>query len=254
MSNFDEYIEKVQAYLKGKTIKEYDCPSSVDALYQGMPVQVGPGSNPGIILRSDTFAELGNPAEGSTGFILWTEDPSRVHDGRISLIGPDITELEGSSQPFGQVIMLGGQKLNPALQDKIEEYQHISDHLEGYMVRSSSRSIWGRISRKAAAKGFDLQTLGRALMIVMKSGIPEIESMEIVFVTSSKSDIQELDTIAETVESIRKDIIKEYWKEKGYDLECDLDCNSCNYRETCDDIKDILRTRNRMERAQSAEE
>ena len=252
MSTYDEHINKVEIYLQGHNGNELVCPSAVDELRQSLPVQVGPGSNPGIILRSDMFAELGNPAEGSAGFILWTEDSSLIHDGRITLIGPDIPDLEGASVPFAQVVMLGGKGLNTELQERIEEYQHISDHLEGYMVRSSSQSIWGRVSRDAVAKGFTLETLGKALMITMKANIPEIETMEIVLVTSSKEDVKQLGEIAAEVDTIRKTIIKEVWKERGYDLDCDLDCNSCESKATCDDIRDIIRAKAKKDKAETS--
>jgi len=253
MSDFNEYIEKIREYLKGHDGKEVVCPSSVEDIRKGLPVQVGPGSNPGIILRSDTFVELGNPAEGSTGFIVWTEDHDLIRDGHITIIGPDIPQSEGKSLPFAQVLMLGGKDINTELQEKIEEYQHISDHLEGYMVRSSSQSIWGRVSRDVATKGFNLETLGRALMITMKSNMPEVDAMEIVFVTSSKEDLKPLSEIAAKVDDARKTIIKAVWKERGYDLDCDLDCNSCEYKVTCDDIRDIIQAKNKREKAQQSE-
>ncbi len=243
MSTYNDHILKVREYLSGHEVKVIQGPSSVDELRQGLPVMVGPGSNPGIILRSDTFAELGNPAEGSTGFIMWTEDTSLISDGHITLVGPDIPEMEGGGRPFAQVIMLAGEHLNTELQEKIEEYQHISDSLEGYMVRSSSRSIWGRVSRDAASKGFKLETLAKALMIGIKENVSQVESIEVVFVTTNRDDINQLDQIAAEVDDIRKGIIKEYWKEKGYDLDCDLDCTSCNSKDTCDDIRDIIHTR-----------
>jgi len=248
MSDFNEYIEKVREYLQGHNGKEFVCLSSVEDIRKGLPVNLGPGSNPGIILRSDMFVELGNPAEGSAGFILWTEDNDLIRDGHISVIGPDIPELEGSSRPFAQVMMLGGKDLNTELQEKIEEYQHISDNLEGYMVRSSSQSIWGRVSKDAVAKGFNLEALGKALMITMKSNVPEVDAMEIIFVTSSKEDLKPLSEMAVKVDDARKAIIKAVWKERGYDLDCDLDCNSCEYKVTCDDIRDIIQAQKRKEK------
>jgi len=253
MSNFNEYIAKIREYLRGKEVKEIICPSGVEELLEGLPIHVGPGLNPGIILRSETFAELGNPVDGSTGFTLWTEDSALICDGRVSLIGPDIPELEGRSRPFAQVIVLGGKRLNAESQQRIEEYQHISDYVEGYMVRSSSRNVWGRISRQAAAKGFTLETLARALMIVIKSNIPEVETMEIVFVTTTRDDLWKLDEIAAGVEDVRKEIITGYWKERGYDLDCDLDCSSCTSKVTCDDIRDMIRSREKRERETNLE-
>lgn len=248
MSKYNEHIKRVGTYLQGHQVNEFNLPSSIDELKDGLPVQVGPGSNPGIILRSDMFAELGNPAEGSTAFILWAEDTSLVCDGRITLVGPDIPDLEGASVPFGQVVILAGEKVDDEIQEKLEEYQHISDSLEGYMVRSSSQSIWGRVSKDSVAKGFNMETLGKALMINMKSNVPEIEAMEVVFVTSSKDDVKQLGEIAAEVDDIRKEIIKAVWKERGYDLDCDLDCSSCESKVTCDDIRDIIRSKDKKEK------
>lgn len=231
-------------------VREFDCPSDVDGLGKNLPVQVGLGVNPNIILRSDTFLELGNPAEGSTAFLLWTDDPATINDGKVTLVGPDVPESDGGSLPFGQVLMMGGVNLDNEIQEKIEEFQHISDHLEGYMVRSSSQNIWGRVSKDVAAKGFAMETLGRALMITMKTNVPEVESMEVIFVTSNKEDVKQLGDIAAEVDGVRKEIIKEVWKARGYDLDCDLDCNSCDSKVTCDDIRDIIRSRKEKEKAE----
>ncbi|MFO8010747.1 MAG: hypothetical protein R6U89_08035 [Dehalococcoidia bacterium] len=258
MSSFDSYISRVNEYIDsmkelGRKVKEYDCPGSVEELEKDLPVQIGPGANPGIILRSNTFTELGNPAAGSSAFLLWTEEPSLVRDGRITIIGPDIPESPGLSLPFGQILLMAGRELDPNKQEGMELCQHISDYLEGYMVRSSTQNIWGRVSKDAAARGFTLQTLGKALMIVMKKGVPEIESMEIVFVTSGREDLKPLEEIAGEVAGIRKDIIREFWKSQGYDLECDLDCHSCNDKEVCDDIKEMLRARWEKKQADALE-
>ena len=252
MSRYDEHIKRVDKYLQGRQVREFNCPPSVDELKEDLPVQVGPGSNPGIILRSDMYAELGNPAEGSIGFIVWTENTSLVRVGRIALIGPDIPDLEGASVPFGQVVMIAGEKLDTEVQEKVEEYQHVSDYLEGYMVRSSSQSIWGRVSKDSVVKGFSMETLDKALMINMKSNVPEIEAMEVVFVTSNKDDVKQLGEIAVEVDDIRKEIIKAVWKERGYDLDCDLNCGSCSSKTTCDDIRDIIRSRDKKEKAEEA--
>ena len=255
MSVFDEYVKQVAEFVqtlrrKRRQITEFDGPSSVDKLKEGLPVKMGAGANPGIILRSDTFAELGNPAEGSSSLLMWTDNPSLISDGKITLIGPDIPESDGASLPFGQVLILGGKEVDSEIQERIEEYQHISDNLEGYMVRTSSQSVWGRVSKDAADKGFTLETLGKALMITMKSNVPEVEAMEVVFVTSGKEDVKQLDEIAVQVSDIRKELIKEIWKARGYDLDCDFDCESCMDQSTCDSIREVLAARRKRAKEQ----
>ncbi|MHA1432155.1 MAG: hypothetical protein ACTSRV_17455 [Candidatus Freyarchaeota archaeon] len=58
----------------------------------------------GIILREDTFVELGNPKSASAALVLWTENPELVRDGYITIVGPDIPEVEGYL-PFAQITL-----------------------------------------------------------------------------------------------------------------------------------------------------
>ena len=107
MSVFDVYVKKVAGYveevrIKGGQFREFNSPTSVSELVEGLPVRVGPGASSGVILRGDTFVELGSPDAGSCAFFLWTDNPSLIRDGRITIIGPDIQETPGASLPFGQ--------------------------------------------------------------------------------------------------------------------------------------------------------
>ena len=102
MSAFDVYLTKLAGYIeemrgRGRQVREIDCPTAVSRLLAGLPVRVGRGASSGIILRSDTFVELGNPDAGSCAFVLWTDNPSLVRDGKITLIGPDIQESREAS-------------------------------------------------------------------------------------------------------------------------------------------------------------
>ena len=113
MSIYDAYIPKIAEYTadlraKNRQIREFHCPTDVNRILEGLPIRVGPGASQGIILRSDSFAEIGNPEAGSASFLLWTDSPSLVTDGKITLIGPDIPESPDASLPFGQVLMVQG--------------------------------------------------------------------------------------------------------------------------------------------------
>jgi len=254
MSIFDAYVTKLAEYAegmrgRGRQVREIDCPAAVSKLVEGLPVRVGPQASSGIILRGDTFVELGNPEAGSCAFILWTNSPSLIRDGKVTLIGPDIQESPGASLPFGQVLMVGGAGLSEAEHEVLDHSQYISDQIEGYMIRSTSQLMWSRVSKDAAEKGFCFETLGRALMAVFKSEVPKIEAVEIVFVTSGKEDLQPLDSIAAQVRKIAKDIVTENWKARGIDLlECTFgwDCSSCPDQPVCDEIKDLITVRKKQ--------
>ena len=237
-------------------MREFDALGGPDELVAELPVRVGPGASTGIILRADTFAELGSPDASSCAFPLWTDSPSLVRDGRVTLVGPDIPESAGASLPFGQVLMVWGEELAESEHASLEQGQYVSDKIEGYMVRSSPGHLWTRVSRQAAEKGFDFEVLGKALVALFKSEVAKVQAMEVLFVTSSAEDLEPLAGIAEQVQTIGTQIAREVWLAKGYDVyECTLgwDCKSCTDKAVCDEIREVvkLRKRNVREAAES---
>ena len=248
---FDPYLKKLADYVDGmraggRQIREFNGSASVTDLLQGLPVRVGPGASSGIVLRGDTFVEMGSPDAGSCAFVLWTDNPSLIRDGKITLVGPDIPESEGDSLPFAQVLLVGGSSLGDAEHSALEQNQYISDRIEGYMVKSTPERMWTRVDKEVAARGFHFETLGKALMAVFKSEVPKVEAMEVLFVTSGKEDVQQLDDIAAQVRKIGKDIVRETWLARGYDiLECTLgwDCSTCTDKDVCDEIRQVLKIR-----------
>jgi CO dehydrogenase/acetyl-CoA synthase beta subunit len=206
-----------------------------------------------VILRSDTFTELGSPDAGSVSFMLWTDDSSLLQDGRITLIGRDIPESEDASLPFGQVLLVGGKGLTTEEHGELARSQHVGDQIEGYMIKSVPQHTWSRVSREAVARGFNFESLGGALVAIYKSAVPKIEAMEVIFVTSGKDDLEPLQKIGEQVEEISENIVKETWKARGYDIECfsAYDCDSCPDKVVCDDIKGIIKVRKKTKKAKS---
>jgi len=260
MAIVDPYLTKLAAYTadlreKGRPIREIDCPSEVDRLLEGLPVKVGPGANPGIILRGDTFAEMGNPDAGSCAFLFWTDNPALVRDGRITLIGPDIPESPGASLPFGQVLIMAGTQLTEKDHQTLEHTQFVADRIEGYMIRSTSQLIWSRVSREAAQRGFRFETLGRALMAIFKQEVPKVETMEALFVTSSREDLGPLEDIGAQVGKIYKSLLAADWKTRGFDVYvCSYggDCRTCPDEPVCDEIKEVIKIRKQKDIAPEA--
>jgi CO dehydrogenase/acetyl-CoA synthase beta subunit len=247
MAAFDRYIADVFGFCeslqqRGGAFERFDCPEPPEEIRAALPIEIGAGANPGIILRGDTFLELGNPAAGSCSCLFWTDEPSLIHDGRISVFGPDIPESEGASLPFGQVLMLAGADLLPKDHERLQQVPIVGDRIEGYMVRSAAENVWSRVSRDAAARDFDFEMLGRALLSLVKSETSGVSAMEVLFVTSSKEDVKQLSSVAASSRIIGSEILKEAWKARGYDVDCDVDCKSCHDAEVCDDIRDVLVT------------
>lgn len=246
MAPFDIYVKKIGEYVeemrsRHRQVREINYPAWGD-FTAGLPVRIGTGAQPGVILKEDTFVELGNPRLSSCAFLLWTDNLSLIKDRRIILVGPDIHESTGESLPFGQVLVLGGASLEKEHQTMLEIGQYISDRLEGYMIRSVPQRMWSRVSKEAVEKGFCFETLGRALMGIIKSELPVIEAMEILFVTSSQEDVARLEDIAKQVEKITREIKKGQFviEEDGYLCTTGLDCGVCLDKNICDGIREIL--------------
>jgi CO dehydrogenase/acetyl-CoA synthase beta subunit len=256
VETYDLYMQKLGDLVEemrgqGQRVREFDVAGDPKTLIEELPLRVGPGSQEGIILRGDTFAELGHPSAGSSAFVMWTSDPSLVRDGRVTLVGPDVGEAAPQRLPLGQVLIVGGKALAAEEQPALEQKQHISSLLEGYMVKSSPGRVWSRVSKRAAAKGFDFETLGKALIAIFKTEIPKIESAEVLFVTSGKQQIEQLERIADQVRVLGKAFRREAWRAKGFELvDCTMgtDCNSCEEKPACDDIRDVVKIRKRRDR------
>ena len=214
-----------------------------DAPAQGLAFRVGGKASGGIVLREDTFVELGHPGAGSCSLLLWSDSPSLLSDGRITLVGPDIPEAAGGSLPFGQVLLVGGDDLTPALQAALERSQYVGDRIEGYMMRSVPQRVWSRVSKQAAASGFCFQTLGDALMALFKADVPQVLATEAAFVTSSAEDLAPLEAMAEQVQKIARGIKTDLLVARSDGaLECrrEDECPVCADKPVCDGIREMI--------------
>jgi CO dehydrogenase/acetyl-CoA synthase beta subunit len=252
VATFDPYVRKVADWVerrsrRGGVIREFDAREARGALLDALPEPAEPAGGAGIVLKRETFVELGSPRAGSCAFPLLTSDPSLVRDGRITLIGPGIQASPGASLPFGQVLLAAGPALTDADFAELEQAQYLAARIEGYMIRSTPGRMWSRVSRRAAEAGFDFELLGRALIGGLKSRLPGIEALQVLFVTSSREELRELEEIAEQVRTIGRHVASETWRARGIDLECSLgvDCKSCDDKPACDDIRDVVRIRKR---------
>jgi CO dehydrogenase/acetyl-CoA synthase beta subunit len=92
--------------------------------------------------------------------------------------------------------------------------------------------------------------LGKALMAIFRSELPRVEAIEVVFVTSTREDVQGLDEMAVDVRALGERFVKETWRAKGFDPDaCSVshDCRSCAEKPTCDDIREVAKFRRRAQ-------
>ncbi len=245
MALFDRQLIAVRAFLKkmeaeGRPVHKRRCDGSPHDIARDLPVTYDPENPPFVVLLEDTFVELGNPVKGSVSMVLWTPQEEMVENGAITLVGPDIPASEGQSLPFAQVILIGGREIEEEAFPALERAHLFSHSLEGYMTRYMSGKLWSRISHEAARKGFDFEVLGRALMARYYSRFPLINALEVLFVTSSKQDVMDLDAVFQEVKDQSITLRKIARAQDGSYVCDDLTCETCPDKAACDIIREIV--------------
>lgn len=246
MQLLESLISEVKEYMKrsreGGRLNEY---RSLDAL--SWP-EAGPRD---IVLKSDTGVELGNPKDESISFLLWTDEPSIINDGCISLVGPDISGAKSTDLPFGKVILArvtGFDEENCYDHYREMDFLRYDLSLKGYMMRAVSQYMreWSRVSKEAVEKGFSFHILGSALLQNLKA-LDYVSEAEVIFVTSSPEDVRELKKPADRFMKYINAMTK-------MTEEMDFDCESCEYQEVCNEAEELQGMRKSLMKTKSREE
>lgn len=240
MGLFDRPLEEIRAFINGKI-------ASGEARVLPFTHVLPRAESSQVILSEDTGLELGNPGTASRSLLLWDTEGG-VADGRIVLVGPDFPEAGSQSLPYAQVIVAGGE-----FSDEYDCYRDLRDatynlRLRGFMTRvfPGRQSVWCRIGKEALAAGFSAQVLGSALIQAIRE-LPFVHAAEALLVTSSREDIQELESPADQVMDIVEALIKMY-------EEMNFDCEECEYVEVCDSVVELRQIRDRLQRERGGNE
>jgi CO dehydrogenase/acetyl-CoA synthase beta subunit len=202
-----------------------------------------PGAGPrNLVIGPDVGVELGHPKDASVSLIIWGE--SGQPGGRVHRVGPDLPESEGRRLPFAKVVLIGGKGFDA--ENTYERYRRLASVrydvvLEGYMMRAVSQvnREWSRVSREALAKGFTLEVLGGAL-VQAYSALAFVDSVDILFVTSSRADVLTFQPVAERVSRVIAAMNR-------MGEEMNFDCDGCSYADVCQDVAGLRAMRRSLE-------
>ena len=200
---------------------------------------------PEVILGPDTAVELGHPAVAACSAVLCTGRRELVRHGRVSCLGPDLPAMAGNGErrPFAQLVLLGlrpGERPDPF---DLENTQYLTHRLPGHMVRSVPGRLWVRVGRAARDRGLTLATVGQALIAAYHQGFAAVTAVELLFVTESDAAVRALAPLtaeAAVLTGRHKKLVL------GADgaIEClELNCEVCEEKPVCDNIRDVARRR-----------
>ena len=201
-------------------------------------------ANTSIILKEDTRLELGHPSAGSCSATLATRDFSLIENGLITLIGPDVPEMEEPLSPFAQIALAHCQGDVKDVSQSMDRQLHRSAQSDGYMIRSVPHLIWARVSKEAAASGFSLFDLGSRLLKGLWHECEGITGAEIIFITTSREHVSAVEDIVKVARAkLQKILSFEIRDDDTYECTASNDCAECPEQVVCDNIRDVIKLR-----------
>ncbi len=144
------------------------------------------------VRREQLYAEFGGKA--SLGFeFIRMGDSSKIEDGKVDLVGPDIDQLpEGmKSLPLGIYAEVSGRKMQKDFEPILERQLHrFLNYCMGVMHIGQRDMNWIRISKDAYAKGFRLKHLGVVIHAMLHQEFGAIVDKVQVTLYTKEDDVQ----------------------------------------------------------------
>ena len=129
-----------------------------------VPVSYGPAFEGERVRGDDIYLEAGGGRTPAVELIV-SADMDRVTDGRIEVVGPEITDVpEGSKLPLAIFAEVAGRQMQADFEPILErQIHHLINYAQGVMHIGQRDIAWLRVSKQAVARGFRLAHLGSIL-------------------------------------------------------------------------------------------
>jgi acetyl-CoA synthase len=150
----DQIVEKA-IEVRGLKIKITEIP---------IPVSVSPAFEGERIRKEEMHCEFGGQRTPAFEW-LRMRDISKVEDGNVKVVGPDVDSLEpGGKLPLGIIVEVAGRKMQPDFEPVLERHIHtFMNEAQGIWHMGQRDINWVRISKDAANAGFKLEHIGKLL-------------------------------------------------------------------------------------------
>ena len=236
---------------KGRNVYTYKINPNHQKNFESLGFEVGIDKHKEIILQEETKLELGGINKKSFSLVYPFSNSDflgHIKNGTITLIGQRVEDITDLSIDFGMIILIGGKNITEKDWDSMRQFNLISNGIEGFLIRTIPRKFWCRVSENII-KNFSFEFLGNAIFYLYQQRFKKlIESMEIIFVNTYTSIIDEFIKITSQITTY----INEKWLRKidewrkRIDCEYDWGCEICPYQVECYDIKQVLVERERI--------
>ena len=161
-----------------------DFPFDINPMYEGERIR-----------REQMFVELAGPQKPGFELVICEEDPENVNDEHVTLIGPDIDEMEeGGVYAYAMIYKVYGKEVEKDLEAVLERRNHeFQSYIQGYMHLNQRSEIWIRISKDLINKGLrSLKQIASATIMLYKSELSFIEKMEAIYITDEEEVLRRM--------------------------------------------------------------
>lgn len=197
--NYDDIIQ-VAMEIRGIKLKIVDIP---------VPITVGPAFEGEVIRKGDMRIEFGGGRTPCFELVTMVGE-DEIEDGKIEVVGPEIDDApEGGSLPLGMVVKVFGRKMQSDFEGVLERRIHdVINYGEGIWHMAQRDTVWMRISKAAAAKGFKIHHFGELLIAKLKDEFPSIVDRVQVTLYTDLKKVEEQLVLAREVYASRDERLK----------------------------------------------
>lgn len=163
------------------------------------PFEISPMFEGERVRKDGMYVELAGPK--SKGFeLVKSVGMDEIEDGKFTLIGPDLSEMEeGSRHPIAMIYRIAGELVEQDLEAIVERRNHdFQNYIQGVMHLNQRYDIWIRVSKDAMKKGLNsFEQIAKATMMLFKNELPFIEKIETTYITDMAEAEKELEVAME---------------------------------------------------------
>lgn len=233
----------------GMTLIEYqlsECNQSLDIFKKSLD------HSDLFVAAGDTLFELGHPLTDSICLGLLTENSKLVEDGKVTIIGGELHDLQPGRYSFALIVLTVANDLSQACRYALARKMSVGNDLVGCMTKVMSDRIWIRFSKNSIARGLSLGAMGFHIISEINKSKNDFYKVEVIMIITQKEEINKLKPIADIYKA-RKE--KRYIEQMGEITNCDnlLDCTHCQDNIVCQVFKDVITTIKNNERLEGNE-
>ncbi len=169
-----------------------------------VPVAYGPAFEGERVRGDDIYLECGG---GRTAMVEWvtTKRMDEVEDGKIEVIGPEITDVPVNSKlPMAITVEVAGRQMQDDYEPILErQIHHLINYAQGVMHIGQRDIAWIRISKQAVEKGFRIHHIGAILHAKLHQDFGRIFDKIQVKIYTEQAKVKEIVEKAKVVYHVR---------------------------------------------------